>query len=82
MGIGNKFSPRNYVELEHKGYTVVNAGDDKMEKLAKLQKYFIIKQFDTETWYISTPDWYAEHRKELENHESGIFKEISAKAKY
>jgi hypothetical protein len=78
--VGTKMSPRNYVELENRGYTVFKAGDTKMERLNQRNKDFVIKNFDKEIWYIATPSWYAEHKKDIGEPDSKIFKELNALA--
>ena len=48
---------KQVVELENNGFTVVLAGNTKMERLKTEITNFIIKEFDVETWYIVRKDY-------------------------
>jgi hypothetical protein len=49
---------KQVVELENNGFTVVLAGNTKMERLKTEITNFIIKEFDVETWYIVRKDYF------------------------
>jgi hypothetical protein len=54
---GIRFSAKDVVTLERKGYVVIYAGDPMMNKMKTYLTQFYVNQVDIETWTIQRKDY-------------------------